>query len=518
MITLSVYLSKGQKDKTDYYLGGNDLSAWSVALSTMATQCSTNSLLGAPAFVAFSAGGGLIWLQYELALPLAMIGLILFVLPIFRHLKIISVYSYLEGRFDLSTRLALSLFFQVLRAFSTGVIVYGVSLVLVMCLDVPFWAATLGLGVVTVVYDMFGGMKAVVISDVIQMGILFSTILLAICYAVYFIGGVEEVVNWVPRERVQALDFSSHGLGDGKDFGFWPMLFGGVFLYMAYYGTDQSQVQRELSTRSVDDTNQSLFLNGIFRFPLVFAYCFLGLCLSAYAAKFPEFLDLIPLNSAGTARNYNLAVPMFVIDRFPVGLVGLVMVGLFAAAMSSLDSVINSLSAVTLRDFVQRLVLADMKSEVEIWWSRGLTLFWGVVCVGFAFFVENISDSVIVTVNKIGSLTNGSILGVFLLGLLTQKTSATGANMGLILGVAVNTYLWIFWPSVSWLWGHIIGVVVTMASGVLISQLKPETKDVELYNWSPNFLRNAGAQIDWSKRSYALVAYFFVILALCFAI
>tara|TARA_B100000749_G_scaffold280899_1_gene280933 strand:- start:7237 stop:8799 length:1563 start_codon:yes stop_codon:yes gene_type:complete len=517
MVGLSVFLSRGQKNKSDYYLGGNDLSAWSVALSTMATQCSTNSLLGAPAFVAFSVGGGLVWLQYEMALPLAMIGLMLLMLPLFRALQVISVYSYLEKRFNLATRLSLSILFQFLRAFSTGVTVYGVSLVLMVCLDIPFWWAAVGLGVVTIIYDMFGGMKAVVYSDVIQMVILLLAIFIAIFYALDLIGGVSSLLDVTPKERLNAINFSDHGWGDGKDFAFWPMLFGGFFLYMSYYGTDQSQVQRELSTKSIDDTNQSLFLNGLLRFPLVLSYCALGICLAGFAVKFPDFLGSLPTTESGSP-NYNLAVPMFVLQNFPSGLVGLVMVGLFAAAMSSLDSVINSLSAVSLRDVVQRLWIKDMTNKQEVIWSRGLTLFWGVLCVTFAFYVEDIADSIIVSVNKIGSLTNGSILGVFLLGLMVKKANSQGAIVGLIGGVAVNAILWIYFPNISWLWWNLTGFLFTFIVGILVSYTGTPKVFTETLTWEPGVIEKLGCKINWGHRSLWLVAYFILITIVCYGL
>jgi Na+/proline symporter len=128
LIWMAWFIGRKQKNKEDYYLGGNDIPFWSIGLSTMATQCSTNSLLGAPAFVI--AVGGLTWLQYELAVPLAMIGIMIFLMPFFRKQNVISVYEYLEKRFGIGTRTLLSVMFQLLRAFATGVTVYGISLVL----------------------------------------------------------------------------------------------------------------------------------------------------------------------------------------------------------------------------------------------------------------------------------------------------------------------------------------------------------------------------------------------------
>ena len=479
MIGLSFALGRGQKDFKDYYLAGHTNRALPIALSTMATQCSTNSLLGAPAFVAFSIGGGLIWLQYEIAVPFAMIGLMVVIMPILRRLNLVSLYEYLELRFGVGTRSVLSLIFQFLRAFSTGVTVYGISLVLMVCLDIPFWGAVLLLGGVTVVYDVLGGMKAVIYSDVIQLILLVSAIIIAIYVAIDLLGGFSNAVAQFDRERLQAVDFQHHGLGDGKDFAFWPMLFGGFFLYLSYYGCDQTQAQRELSTRNVNDTNYALFLGGLLRFPLVFTYCVLGVCIGAYATAHPEFLEFLPKRETlieGNLQeepNYNLAVPIFVLQHFPHGLIGLVMVGLFAAAMSSLDSTLNSLSAVSMRDFVQRFFLRNLSQKGELLVAKIITVFWGVLCLVFAFYVGDISDSIIVSVNKISSLISGPLLAVFLLGMLTRRANGTGAVSGLIIGFSGNLLLWRYVPALSWLWWNVFGFFVAYGCGYLISLMKP---------------------------------------------
>jgi SSS family transporter len=384
MIGMSIYLARGQKTEKDYYLGGNETGAWPIAISTMATQCSTNSILGAPAFVAFSAGGGLLWLQYELALPLAMIAIMILLIPFFRKLKLISVYGYLEERFGLKTRIAMSVLFQILRALSTGVIVYGISLVISYCLDISFLMSVILLGVITIVYDSIGGMKAVIYSDVLQMIILYGCILMVVFYGLDFIGGTQAITDYFPKERANALDLHHNGFTDGKSFAFWPMLIGGFFMYVSYYGCDQTQVQRELSTRNIDDTNMSLFLNGILRFPLVLTYCFMGVVIGAYAVKSGDFISELPLTEGTNLPNYNMAVPIFVIRHFPTGMIGLFMVGLFAAAMSSLDSSINSISATTMEDIIKKLT--KISSKQELWLSKAMTVFWGTICVIFSFF------------------------------------------------------------------------------------------------------------------------------------
>ena len=514
MIGMAVYLGRGQKEMKDYYLGGNETGPVPIAISTMATQCSTNSLLGAPAFVAFSVGGGLLWLQYELAVPLAMIILMAFMLPFLRRLNIISVYAYLEKRFGVTARTSLSVLFQFLRAFSTGVTVWGISHVLVACLGIPFPAAVLLLGIVTVVYDSIGGMKGVIYSDVIQMVILYGSIVIAIILAINYVGGFSEVWTLFDPARKSAVDFTGTGFGDGKSFAFWPMLIGGFFLYMSYYGTDQTQVQRELSTKSMDDTNMALFLNGVLRFPLVLTYCFLGVCIGAFAVKFPEFISYIPTNNAGDP-NFNPAVPTFVLKYFPHGVIGLVMVGLFAAAMSSLDSTINSLSATTMQDLIKRFSKTSVSQKAEVLWSKLLTVFWGTLCIVFAFFVGNISDNIIVSINKIGSLINGPILGVFLMGLLTKRISEVGAVAGLIIGFLTNVYLWNFQPEISWLWWNLIGFLVTWGVGEILSYFFPhKAKKVHVEGVPDEVDPSMVLKKNWKPYYVALAGYFVLILVI----
>lgn len=515
MIGLSFFLARGQKNTRDYYLGGNKTSPLPIALSTMATQCSTNSLLGAPAFVAFAAGGGILWLQYELAVPFAMIILMAIIFPIFRRLNLISLYAYLEKRFDRRTRTAISILFQFLRAFSTGVTVYGISLVLMVCLNLPFWAAVLLLGGITVLYDVLGGMRAVIWSDVIQIVVLFGAILAAIGVTGHLVGGFKNVLAQFDHNRLQAVDFLHHGLGDGRTFAFWPMLVGGLFLYLSYYGCDQTQAQRELSTRSVDDTNRALFLDGMLRFPLVLSYCFLGVCLGTYAMVHPEFISQLPLTENDTA-NYNLAVPIFVLKNFPHGLIGLVMVGLFAAAMSSLDSTLNALSALSMQDIIKKLVKREFSVRMELVISKLLTVFWGVICLAFSFYVGEVSQTIIESVNKIGSLINGPLLAVFLMGMLSRRTNGQGVLTGLVAGFIGNLWLWKYAPDISWLWWNVIGFFVAYAVGYGISKAfaAPALTQLSGTLYLSQFRIESASRVSWRPYYFVLAIYGTAILGL----
>jgi SSS family solute:Na+ symporter len=236
-------------------------------------------------------------------------------------------------------------------------------------------------------------------------------------------------------------------------------------------------------------------------------------CIGAYVVKHPEFLGLLPKGEGG-APNYNVAVPVFVLKYFPVGMVGLFMVGLFSAAMSSLDSTINSLSATTMEDIFKGLLGWELNEKQELWASKGLTVFWGVVCVVFAFFVGGISDSIIVSINKIGSLANGPILAVFMLGVLTKKTDGTGAVSGLLVGFGGNLALWKFAPQISWLWWNVIGFVVSFTIGYVVGLIRPSTKDLAGLTWYRGNEKELGFKRNWVPYYWILGGTALMILAI----
>ena len=198
LIALSILLSRQQSNIEDYFVASNTGGPVSIALSVMATQCSTNSILGAPAFVAFVVGGGLVWLQYELALPLAMIFIAIFLIPVFHRQRLISVYLYLGRRFDDQTQLLISGIFQLSRAAVAGITVYGVASMVSVATGLSFAQSVVLFGVITIIYDVLGGIRAVIISDVVQMIIL--TAVLGYL-AVLLIGGAGCLLYTSPSPR-----------------------------------------------------------------------------------------------------------------------------------------------------------------------------------------------------------------------------------------------------------------------------------------------------------------------------
>ncbi len=503
MIGLSLFLGRSQANQADYYLGGRNLPWWTVAISTMATQTSAISFLSIPAFVALKPGGGLTWLQYELAVPLAMIGVSLFLLPFFRRLELISVYRYLELRFGRPVRILISTVFLLSRGLGTGVGLYASAIILTVILDIPLSATILLMALVIVVYDTIGGMKAVVYSDVIQSIILFLGIFLCIGFAVGLFGGLDSLLTALPAERWRTIEPAT-GLGDGAQTPFWGFLVGGLFLYMAYYGTDQSQVQRELSTRSEADTRKSLYFNGVVRFPLTLLYVIMGLALGAAYHASLELQAQVPIESM------DFLVPVFILQELPTGVRGILVAALLAGTMSSLDSALNSLSAVTMRDFVERN--RQLSERQSLMLGRLTTLGWGAIIIVFAFLVGNISDTVIESINMIGSAFYGPILAAFLVGVLSQRITSAGIIAGVLFGIGSNLVLWLWFPAVFWMWWNLFGLLVTVLTSLVVSLLTPSRPPQEVRPYTlagSGFFRN---QRLWRPGYSLLLLYFLALL------
>ncbi len=499
LVGMSMYLGRGQTSQDDYYVGNRNIPWWAVGISTMATQTSAISFISIPAFVALKDGGGLTWLQYELAVPLAMILVMVFLIPYFRQLNLISVYEYLELRFGQSVRNLVSGVFLVSRGLATGVGLYASAIVLSVALELPLWSTILMIGVITIIYDTIGGISAVIYSDVIQMVVLLGGIIVCIVYAAAEIGGFGAMFSVMPAERLNATDFST-GLGDGGAVPFWAFLFGGFFLYASYYGTDQSQVQRGLSAKTVDEAKKALMLNGLARFPLTVLYILLGIAAFAVYQNSPELSSAIP------ADKPDYLIPEYILLMLPTGLRALLFAALLAAAMSSLDSALNSLSASTMRDFVSK-----WKSDAnQINLGKITTVIWGILVTGFAFVVGGISDTVIEAINKIGSAFYGPILAAFMVGILSRKVTTRAMFIGILIGVGFNITLWLGFSEIYWMWWNLFGCVISASVAFLLSI---SNNNLAEEKFTLSFTNLLTREKNWKKNYLFLIGYFIVILA-----
>lgn len=467
IILISIHVGKYQNSQEDYYLAGRSMASWKITMSVMATQVSAISLIGAPAFIALKSGGGLIWLQYELAIPLAMLLIMFVLLPMYHRCQVISIYEYLEKRFGGTIRTMVSVTFLASRGLGAGVMLLATSIVSSVCLDMDIYLTILLIGSISILYTTIGGIAADIYTDIIQLIVLWISSIILIGIALSYVNLDSITLTAAESARFRVVNFDATGFGDGQTFGFWPMLIGGVFLYFSYYGCDQSQTQRLLTTPTLEKARWALFLNGLFRFPLVLTYCTFGLLMIPFLQTEMSFADTLE----GLPPDY--LVPYFLQSYVPQGFLGIVIAGVFAASMSSLDSTLNSLSAATWRDVLLKFhkPLAAANQRQAVVWSRWLTFVWGVFCTLFAISMVGGSETVLELINKIGSAFYGPIAAIFVLGMISRRTNESGALSGLIIGVGFNLLLWQFYSdTVSWLWWNPIGFFASYIAGYFVSR------------------------------------------------
>ncbi|WP_054113613.1 sodium:solute symporter family transporter [Marinagarivorans algicola] len=449
-----------QHTKKDYFLGGRTLGWKALTLSVMATQLSAISFVSAPAFVGLREGGGLHWLSYELGVPLAMLLILSTILPALYRSGFVSIYDYLEQRFGRSTRILISVVFQFSRAFATGIMIFAVSLILQGTMGIEAWQAIVLTGVITVLYSLQGGMKAVVYGDAVQMIIIVLGTIACIGFGLHHLGGIGEFMTKVDPTRLNAIKPDSLGF-DGEGFGLLPMIFGGVVLYASYYGCDQTQAQRALAAPSTQQLRYMMLANATVRFPITLLYCFSGLIIGTLAMSEAGFMAQIP------AENPDWMMPIFILNYLPHGMIGILVVAILAAAMSSLSSAINSLAAVSVEDYC-RLTNKTLESEDYLKKAKYVGLGWGAVTLLLSFYAGDIAPTVIEAINKVGSVFYGPILAVFLLAVINKSLGAREINLGLIAGVLMNIVIWLTMEHVFWFWWNFIGFSVTAVFAYMV--------------------------------------------------
>lgn len=519
------YFFKENKNSKDYFLGGKSMGWFPLSLSTMATQLSAISFISAPAFVGLKLGGGMKWLTFEFAVPIAMIFIMIVIIPPLFRSGVVSIYEYVEQRFSASTRMILSIVFQISRALGTGVMVYTIAIILQAVLDIDFVYTILIISIITIIYSWQGGMKAVVWGDTIQMLILFAGLIISLYYGWSLVQEHGGLAQGFDPERLKVIDFNL-GIGEGNEYGFWPMLIGGFFLYVSYYGCDQTQAQRMLSAKNEKTIRQLLLANGLFRFPVVLIYCTMGLVLGALITLAPDFLTEItettqkhfPTDFAKYGVKADLMVPVFIIKYLPHGLIGVLMIGILSAAMSSLSSTVNSLSAVTVEDFFNRGKDKGKLSEKKYMYiSKAAVVFWGTVCIACSFLFGGSKSAVIEIINAIGSVFYGPVLVTFVLAFFSKKVNHIGMNAGIIVAVLINlvfskTMQEIFnvdlGIEIFWIWLNFTGVIIALVVAYVVSAL---TSNVEVKTVSGSTFIVKKSDF-FRKEVYILLVFFVLIL------
>ena len=514
-------LLKARRNRTaeDYLLASRGVPWWAMGLSVMATQASAITFVGTTG-KGYTSGTGFV--QFYYFLPVAMLILCATAVPFFHRARVYTAYEYLERRFGSGTRRATSATFLVLRCLSLGIILAAPALVLAAFTGYAYELMVLAMGVVAVTYTSFGGLKAVISTDVKQMGVMMVSLIILF---VLIVGALPDDVGFLGAIKLAdaagKVELANTSFDPAEKYTIWSALLGGSIIFLAYFGTDQSQVQRYLAGRSLRDKRGALILNAIAKVPVQFAILMLGVLIWAWSLYDPMPLVMGTQQSPATVaaegvhRSQSLdagrrgkawlasdadadraafvassqavdatrlagspegaanqVVPWIMKNRLPSwGITGLLLAGILAAALSTIDSELNSLATVATVDGLRLDPQDPHQTRRIVWWTRSFTVVFGVLSAGFALTLSN-AGALIEVVNEVGSWFYGSLLGVFLLAWCDRGAHGRAAVTGLLAGMAAvvlaNQVL-----ELAWLWRNTVGTGTTVIVGAVASRLIP---------------------------------------------
>jgi Na+/proline symporter len=538
IVAYGVWKSRGIRSAETYLRGGGDLRWYTIGLSIMATQASAITFLSLPG-QAYEDGMGFV--QFYFGLPVAMVILSAVVVPIYYRLRVHTAYEYLEERFDRKTRQLTAGLFLLQRGLGAGLSIYAPAIILSAVLGWPLHLTNILIGVLVILYTVSGGTRAVSKTQTWQMAIMLGGMALAFVF----------ILRALPREvsfgdavglagalgKLQVVDYS---LRLDTRYTFWSGMTGGLFVALAYFGTDQSQVQRYLGGSSLAESRLGLLFNGLVKVPMQFFILFVGLLVfvfyqfhqppvfwnraeldrargtplaaqvraieeahaAAFADKRQQAGRLLAARRAGDpaaeaaarrdlqaaegrsrairgeARRLVGQLPRaetkdadyifitFVRDRFPPGLVGLLLAVIFCAAMSATAGALNALGATTTVDLYRRTLRPGRSDAHYLLAAKLWTVFWGVLAMLFAAFAS-LLDNLIQAVNILGSIFYGPTLGVFLVGFFLRRVRGTPVFWALITAQVLVVLVFLL-SNIGFLWYNVIGcaAVVALALGL----------------------------------------------------
>lgn len=528
IVLYGIWKNNSHKNIQEYLKGGNEARWWTVGLSVMATQASAITFLSTPG-QAYHDGMGFV--QFYFGLPFAMLIICLFFIPVYHRLKVYTAYEFLENRFDLRVRTLTAILFLVQRGLAAGITIYAPAIILSVVLGWDLKLMVLFVGTLVITYTLIGGTKAVNVTQKQQMFVIFLGMFIAFGFIISrFPEGISfsDALQIAGKAgKLEVLDFS---IDMNSRYTFWSGLTGGLFLALSYFGTDQSQVQRYLSGKSLKESQMGLIMNGLLKVPMQFFILLVGVMVFVFyqfepapihfnpkaiaavkntseseAFKTLEFENLDTqhklraallrgsqsdeikrLSSKELAQRKSAkaliskAAPeqetndkdyvfiSFILGYLPSGLIGLLIAVIFSAAMSSTASELNALAATTTVDLYQRNV--GQKSDAHyVKASKGFTLAWGLIAIIFAS-VGNLFENLIQLVNIIGSVFYGTILGVFLVAIFIKNIKGKAIFWAAVLSEALIIILF-FQDVVSFLWLNLIGAVLTVVLGLVFQKL-----------------------------------------------
>ena len=441
--------SRKEENLKEYFLASQSVPWWAISLSIVSAETSTLTIIGTPAL---SFGGNLAFLQVVVGYLIARILISILFLPAYFRGQMFTAYQLMQVRFGERVRKLTALIFLFTRAMAEGVRVFAISIVISIVLGTGELISIVFIVALTLLYTFEGGMTAVIWTDVLQMGMYVTGALISFFVILHHISGgwSHLIAASAAHGKLQIFDFRG---GFTQPYTFWAGVIGGCFLTFASHGTDQLIVQRLLSARSESESRKALLASWFLVFLLFALFLFIGLALwvfyrdSGLAA--PQPLDRI--------------YPAFVWNALPIGIRGLIVAAILAAAMANLSAALNSLASTTVIDIFRPLTGSSMNL------AHGATVFWAIVLIGIGSIAQR-WGTVLQSGLSIASVTLGLLLGVFLLGVLTKTVDERGATAGLLIGLATILYVRFKTP-IAFTWWVLICSSATFTGGVAASKV-----------------------------------------------
>jgi Na+/proline symporter len=527
LVSYGLWRGRGSDTVNQFLLAGKTMPWYAMGLSIMATQAS------AITFISTTGQGfvdGMRFVQFYFGLPIAMVILSATAVPIFHRARVYTAYEYLEKRFDAKTRSLVTAVFLIQRGLGAGIALAAPAIVMSVVLGWPFHVTTVVMGGLVILYTATGGIKAVTHADVLQMVMIMGALVLAFIVAITLLPGDVSFGDAIrlagAAGRLNVVDTK---LDWNNRYNLWSGLIGGGFLMLAYFGTDQSQVQRYLTGRSIGQSRLGLLLNAMAKVPVQFFILLIGAMVfvfflfqrppllfhpiemkrveqtaeyPALQARYDEALaaretaarrvkagapadELIRAQAQVDAvraeaqkltgdSDTNYIFLSFVTRYLPKGLIGLILGVIFTAAMSASSGEINSLATVSMVDIYQRHIHKNAVDGHYLMASRAATIFWGAYAVAFANFAQGFG-ALIEVVNQVGSLFYGSMLGVFVIAFFMKRIQGTAAFWGVVIG-QLATFAVARFTSVAYLWYNVVGALVVIGAASVLSFVTAEAQ------------------------------------------
>ena len=528
IIIYGVYKSRSTKNLDGYFLSNREMPWYIVLLSIMGTQASAITFLSAPG-QAYT--DGMRFVQYYFGLPLAMIVICIVFVPVFNKLKVYTAYEFLENRFDLKARTLTSFLFQISRGLSTGISIYAPSLILSSLLGWNIYYTNVIMGGMLIIYTVTGGAKAVAHTQKLQLVIIIIGMAIAgylvVSYMPENIGFMDALQIGGKSEKMNIITTGVTENGfDWKDkYNIWSGVIGGFFLALSYFGTDQSQVGRYLTAKNNRQSKLGLLMNGMVKVPMQFLILMLGVLVFSFyqfnkapihfnetqmeraaQTSYKNELQQLEVVYAAIAAGDNVqktkikneyravlikALPgedvndtnfiflRFVIDYLPKGLVGLLIAVIFLAAWGSIAAALNALASCTVVDFHKRFLKRELTEKEDYRISKFYTFCWGIFCILVAEFASNLGNSLIETVNILGSLFYGVILGIFMIAFWFKYIKANALFYASIISEILVIIIYKA-DVISFLWLNAIGAILVIVIGYLLQPFIKSKKTINV--------------------------------------